>query len=192
MYKNNITKFCTICRTEKPIEQFYKAPSGLHSKRGECKDCTRLRHKLQYDAQKKEDPNVIRDIHLLKTYGITSKEIELLVSKYKGCMICQSKTSNAKDKNWHVDHDKKENTIRGILCVYCNIGLGAFRESPELLIKAVNYLQKDKLSIPVKPKKIPKRSRKLTNYDLREIIKQKGTEWFEAELKNIREYKKDA
>jgi hypothetical protein len=41
-----------------------------------------------------------------------------------------------------VDHCHDSKRIRGILCGFCNIGLGAFKDNADSLIKAVEYLVK--------------------------------------------------
>ena len=38
-----------------------------------------------------------------------------------------------------LDHDHKTMEIRGLLCSNCNIGLGQFKDSPEILASALNY-----------------------------------------------------
>jgi hypothetical protein len=39
------------------------------------------------------------------------------------------------------DHCHQTGRARGLLCRACNIGLGVFRDSPEVLGKAIAYLQ---------------------------------------------------
>jgi hypothetical protein len=41
-----------------------------------------------------------------------------------------------------IDHDHTTGEVRGLLCPTCNAGLGHFKDSPELLLKAALYLQK--------------------------------------------------
>jgi len=58
---------------------------------------------------------------------------ELLASNE--CTICGQVT-----KNLVVDHCHKTNKVRGILCQECNLGLGKFKDDPQLLEFARIYL----------------------------------------------------
>lgn len=39
-----------------------------------------------------------------------------------------------------VDHDHVTGRVRGILCLHCNAGMGAFRDDPRLIYQAIDYL----------------------------------------------------
>jgi len=39
-----------------------------------------------------------------------------------------------------VDHNHKTNKVRGLLCQRCNMGIGQFRDDPNLMARAVEYL----------------------------------------------------
>lgn len=52
----------------------------------------------------------------------------------KVCTICRG------DNRLTVDHDHETGKIRGVLCNTCNRALGMFRDSPELLVRAILYL----------------------------------------------------
>ena len=43
----------------------------------------------------------------------------------------------------HRDHDHKTGIHRGLICIFCNLGLGLFKDSPSLLNKAALYLNKN-------------------------------------------------
>ncbi len=52
----------------------------------------------------------------------------------KTCEICNSEERLA------VDHDHATGEVRGALCTRCNIGIGYFKDSPDLLLAARQYL----------------------------------------------------
>lgn len=78
---------------------------------------------------------------IFKNYGLTKEAWqELFISQGECCAIC--KTYDASGRLWHVDHDHATGAVRGILCHGCNTGLGGFKDNPEALSSAINYLVK--------------------------------------------------
>jgi hypothetical protein len=76
---------------------------------------------------------------------------ELLTAQKELCAICNLPESRKASRNNDnvrtrlcLDHDHETNQIRGFLCHDCNTGLGKFKDSPELLLMAVDYLVKHK------------------------------------------------
>jgi hypothetical protein len=86
-----------------------------------------------------------RNQNLKKKFGITSDQYDEMHSRQSGvCLICsQPETSMRKDRlrKLSVDHDHATGKIRGLLCSECNIGIGKFKDSPDLLRKAASYLE---------------------------------------------------
>ena len=56
------------------------------------------------------------------------------------CAICKIKLEDG--YLVHVDHDHITGKVRGILCRWCNTGLGNFRDSLKSLKSALEYLKK--------------------------------------------------
>jgi hypothetical protein len=78
--------------------------------------------------------------NLKRLYGITLGAFEALeqAQNYR-CAICGG-PPNGRGNKLYVDHDHATNKVRGLLCATCNSGLGHFKDKPELLEKAILYL----------------------------------------------------
>jgi len=80
--------------------------------------------------------------HLIKRHGITSEDYAKMLSDQNGCCeICGNPYTDYK-RSLHVDHDHLTGSIRGLLCVKCNAGIGHFCDNTILLEKAKVYLIK--------------------------------------------------
>ena len=114
---------CTRCKTGKPpTAEFFP----LHNKKANGLDswCRECRAQYRNANCRGKFRNVISD-ELLADIKKTITE----------CVICGS------DESLVVDHDHKTGKIRGMLCNHCNRGLGHFRDDPELLVFAAEYLK---------------------------------------------------
>ena len=87
----------------------------------------------------------------LRSYGLTMAEYQALLKKQGHCCaICKALTArkhtarkygHTDEFTWHVDHDHQSGKVRGLLCTRCNIALGLFRDSEDLLSVAIAYLK---------------------------------------------------
>jgi hypothetical protein len=76
--------------------------------------------------------------HIKNRYGITETDFNaMLVRQHGGCAICNDGPGKRK---FHVDHCHSTGKIRGLLCHRCNVGIGMFRENPQLFIEAITYM----------------------------------------------------
>lgn len=67
----------------------------------------------------------------------------MLASQGGGCAIC-GKVRLTKGKQYMaIDHCHVTGKVRGILCNWCNKGLGLFEDKPENLTQAIEYLAKE-------------------------------------------------
>lgn len=111
---------CTKCKVEKPptLEFF---PPHTAKKNGFDSWCRECRNSYK---RKTSLPSGVTDI--LK--GLDAKSL-------LECVICGIKTQVV------VDHDHKTGDVRGGLCINCNLGLGHFKDDPDLLRFAALYLE---------------------------------------------------
>ena len=156
-YKDGLQYWCTSCRSKTSAEYYEsnkekikrsaKEYQGCNKDRiSECKREYRERnrghigkHKREYYERNKDNISMYhREHHLKKKYGITLEEYEDMVKEQDGiCLICGDF-----GKRLLVDHCHKSGEIRGLLCGHCNTGLGFFRDNPDLLRRAADYVIK--------------------------------------------------
>jgi hypothetical protein len=79
-------------------------------------------------------------IYYKKTLSKDTKD-EILAQQGHSCKICSTCLSTNRAD---LDHCHKTKLVRGYLCHCCNSGLGQFKDSVELLQKAIDYLNKHK------------------------------------------------
>ena len=94
----------------------------------------RLRH-----ARKDENGLSKSTTQTFKRYGITRADYLSLLAVVPGCAICGMVSGDG--KKLAIDHDHKTGRVRGLLCTSCNNGIGRFKDSAELLMKAAEYLR---------------------------------------------------
>jgi len=76
-----------------------------------------------------------------KLYKIDYKRYqEMLEEQYGVCAICLKSPESG--KLLHVDHCHAADMVRGLLCSFCNTGIGLFGEDITLLEAAIRYLQR--------------------------------------------------
>lgn len=72
-----------------------------------------------------------------KGYKIDLEREALLAAQGENCLICKDRMNPA-----HYDHDHVTGKFRGYLCLNCNVGLGMFKDNPERLLAAIEYLSR--------------------------------------------------
>jgi hypothetical protein len=127
---------CTKCQEVRPLKDFHKGRRG--KLRGQCRSCRNdyLR------AWAKRNPEKLRAQKLRHRYGLSIEKFdELLKVQGRSCAICNSIKAGRKTDQWLlVDHSHDSKEVRGLLCHKCNVGLGAFKDTPEILLRAFYYL----------------------------------------------------
>lgn len=149
-------KKCSICRCEKPLEDF-------HVGRASCKVCreaymskwrdnNRAKMKKTKNNWKKRNPDKVKSSSLKSDYGIDlDKYKQLLLSQNNSCAICKRNQTEFK-KALSVDHCHKTGYIRGLLCLKCNRSLGLLEDNPSLFRNAASYLEQSYEKVQIKNK----------------------------------------
>lgn len=115
---------CITCNHVLPLTEFYSDHRRRSGHFSECKGCLKTRSRRSS----------------LKSFGITTEDYDRMLAKQEGsCAICGSPCSTG--RRLAVDHDHNSGTVRGLLCMDCNTGLGKFCDDPTRLHRAAIYLQ---------------------------------------------------
>lgn len=75
-------------------------------------------------------------------YPINKEEYKEMVLRQENlCAICKRPEQSMRFKILSIDHDHSSGKVRGLLCGNCNRGLGLFKDNPEILISAADYIR---------------------------------------------------
>lgn len=138
----------------KAAEQAYYAKPGVLEKRrarqrtrkqewrAENPELNKERQRESYARHRFDRKAKVReDLH-----GISPAEYDrLFIRQEASCAICMHMEwaeRNGRVFDLAVDHDHHTGNLRGLLCGKCNIGLGFFRDEPQLLRRAADYIEK--------------------------------------------------
>ncbi len=85
----------------------------------------------------------LRETRIAKTYQLSPDEFnDLWDSQHGECAICHVKMHprGRKLDSVCVDHNHKTGAVRGLLCRGCNHAIGNFRDDPDIVFSAFEYL----------------------------------------------------
>ena len=140
------TKLCGRCKSEKDIADF--SPSFAKRNGTWCRPCVRAYYKIHRHS------NVFGNASYRKAFkknnltrkckrlGISADEFTRLYKLQDGkCALCEIDQGEC-IKRFAIDHDHATGIVRGLLCDKCNRGIGLLNDSPSILIKAAEYVQR--------------------------------------------------
>jgi hypothetical protein len=150
-------RICRKCKTEVTKHNWVRLIDKVNStfKSLICKQCTfnRKEYYKEYYKKNKEKVNAasknwyqdnkeaVSVSNRKRKYGISSEEYDTMLEEQDNkCKICLVSFTNLSPQHIHTDHCHTTNKIRGLLCNFCNVGLGHFKDDPKLLLKASIYL----------------------------------------------------
>lgn len=107
------------------------------------------RYSKRWVAENREKLQVYRKEYGLKVkYGMDLKQYaKMLYDQKEVCAICEQKETRqlkGKLQSLAVDHDHRTGKVRGLLCCSCNRAIGMFRESLQVIKRAVLYMERNK------------------------------------------------
>jgi hypothetical protein len=120
-----------------------------------CRECWRAESRKGYPAAVTKTEIRIRNTaarrrySYKKNYKITEAEYDqMLEDQGFACYICKKDASEF-NRRLSVDHNRNccpgqqscGKCVRALLCGSCNMAIGAFKDSEEMLYKAIEYLQ---------------------------------------------------
>jgi len=142
-----ILKYCPVCKTEKPLEEFNKHHREKYGRNNICRICQRASNKRYLTTDK--GIATTRRAHLRRSYGVDLKTYDDLLKAQGGkCKICGADSNpDSRARHFTIDHNHNTGEIRGLLCTKCNALLGLAKENEELLDKAKQYLHNSRINI---------------------------------------------
>lgn len=137
----NGEKFCNSCQQWKSLDEFHnrkdRGSSDRFGKVSKCKPCSLAAYRAWYEKNLEYVRKKGRESAYLSRHKdrLTSEEAKGLAENNVGyCDICSSY------EVIYVDHCHKTGQRRGFLCNSCNLAIGKFKDSVELLQRAASYL----------------------------------------------------
>ena len=134
-------KLCNDCGVTKPETEFRFRNKSLGVRHNYCRECHSARVRVWYhknpESQReatKRYRKADKSRYLSQRYKVTREQASRLLAK-TCCDICN------KESPLETDHNHSTGVVRGRLCRSCNLGLGLSQDNPDLLQRAIRYLE---------------------------------------------------
>lgn len=145
-YRRNQVTCSTKCYNDRPVGLAERKERAAEVNREYCSVET---NRERRNAARRVANNPSRRLAYFKRnlrayYDISYEEyLEMIEAQQNRCAICGDPPDpNGKGSfsRLHVDHHHGTGKVRALLCGPCNKGLGDFRDDPDRLRKAIEYL----------------------------------------------------
>ena len=159
---------CKECSKERRVKSYYNNQEKNIAAAGQWKKENRERVNEQIRLDRIENPEKykkwnqdyknrnkerVNTLEICRQKGITIERYrEMQEIQQDKCAICNQEETRKSRKDGEptrlsVDHDHETGYVRELLCHDCNTGIGKFKDTPELLLAAADYLIKHKGTI---------------------------------------------
>ena len=138
-YRANVTTCSKSCYRNIPR---VKASQSAIKARPASRDRRNALRRLEADPEGNKARNRRQSV---RKYGLTWDDYEARLAEQGGvCHLCgkPAKPNGVRSASrLHVDHDHQTGTIRMLLCLNCNRGLGYLADDPDLMDRAAAYVR---------------------------------------------------
>lgn len=137
---DGLQTWCLSCQKEYQAarrERLRSRSKVVMPKEKRCSKCKRIRAASEFSTNRSQPDGLHNQCNRCRRL-LTSTEFDRLYEEQKGkCAIC----STPMGKKANVDHCHSTGVVRGLLCRGCNFGLGFFRDDPDRLVRAAQYVE---------------------------------------------------
>ena len=133
-------KTCTKCKKELPLDSYDTDRNGKNGKilKARCRSCVEEGRLARWDSLSDEEKLKRREKarrgKRARLYGLSTEDLSA-IEGVRSCAICYGEAEA-------IDHCHETGRVRGVLCNACNQTLGKMHDSPALLRRAAEYLEK--------------------------------------------------
>jgi hypothetical protein len=148
--KDGLGSWCKTCKAEdkkryraKNLDSIRRKQSEYGKRRRQDPDF-RMKASDRMRAWREKNVEKVREANILR-YGISLADYKrMFVSQHGKCLACSRVIvdfgGGRKPERAHIDHDHRTGMVRGLLCMQCNMILGAVNDSTEVLANLIVYL----------------------------------------------------
>lgn len=120
-------------------ERYKKYRKAMCQKTREWRMANPDKHREMGKKYRENNRDKVRLRDIKWRYGVTEEQYREAMDRQGGkCAICRAERSGK--RSLHVDHCHVTGVFRGLLCSHCNTAIGKFKESTDLLMKAIQYI----------------------------------------------------
>lgn len=128
-------KRCPMCEEIKPFDAYNSNAARYDGLRSICRACQSIEDK----RYREQNPDQHADWQMKSRYGISRADYDALLAKQNNrCAACGDELQGGRFQ--HIDHCHESGTVRGILCINCNLALGYLKDDPERITGLLAYI----------------------------------------------------
>lgn len=149
--KNGLQFRCKACDKEWHAARYLRDKEKINAQAFKWRTENAARASETGMKWRKANPDKVKEYqrttNLRKNFGLEQSDYKAMLDEQNGvCFLCEKPEThiNYKTKTLaalSVDHCHTQGHVRRLLCNNCNHALGFFKDDPELLRKAANYVE---------------------------------------------------